>query len=145
MAAHASVDFHRLSAHDLNSPHVLNSPKSLLAPATVNKRCESPVAALFSSMQELLARLAAVAAPVQPAVQGGQPERPGQLAAPGQPAAPRNIDSLDDVIGSIHDPFRGIPPREDWIDLWADSTSFISIRKAGSFEGEARIGAKGDI
>ena len=67
-------------------------------------------------------------APVQPAA-----PRAGQPAAPraGQPAAPSNIDSLDAVAGYIHDPFRskGVPQRQEWIDVWADCTSYISIRK----------------
>ena len=84
----------------------------------------------FSSKQELLARLAAVAAPVQPAVQGGQPEMPGQ------PAAPSNIGSPDVLTGSCLDLFRhnsrctDVPQRQDWIDMWADCTSFVSIRKS---------------
>ena len=140
LLADATTDVHRLSKHVLNSPHALNSPQSHIAPTTVNTNCESPVAAPLSSKQELLARLAAVAAPVQPPVQGGQPERPGQ------PAAPSNIDSPDAVTGSIQDPFRRngrcVPQREDWVELGRQHI-FRSDPQAGYFEGEARIGAQG--
>ena len=64
----------------------------------------------------------AVHSPQQPAALG-QPAAPGQLAA----------DELDLGIGSIQDPFRGnLPQREDWVEVWADSTSTIAFRKQES-------------
>ena len=67
---------------------------------------------------------------------GGQPAAPpgGQLAAPGQPVAPRQpAVNLDLGIGSVHDQFRGnVPQREEWLEVWADSTSTIGFRKQDS-------------
>ena len=44
---------------------------------------------------------------------------------------PKAIDSLDAIAGKIHGPSRGrgVPQRQEWIDVWADCTSYISIRK----------------
>jgi hypothetical protein len=77
-----------------------------------------------------------VAAPVQPAApRAGQPASPraGQpsAAAPRAASGAKGRAALDAVAGYIHDPFRGrgVPQRQEWIDVWADCTSYVSIRK----------------
>ena len=142
LRVHAASDFHRLSAMVNGCP----GPKEI---TTVNKHDRTSLnimAKPFSRKQELLARLAAVAAPVQPAVQGGQPERPGQ------PAAPSNIGSPDFHVGQCVDHFRqfgsrtatdrAVPQRQDWIDMWAECSSFVSIRKSEVIREKRRANGK---
>ena len=82
------------------------------------------------------------AGPPAASSEAGQPAAP---SAPGQPAKPRESGesavakqttlqssacTLDLAIGSIQDPLRGnVPQREDWVEVWAASSSAISFRK----------------
>ena len=144
MAAHAAKDFHRLCAD------VVLSPRFMLAPmATQYLKAQGHAEQKASGGQELTGRLDD-AAPTPASQSSGQPAAPtsaaqssGQPAAPtsaaqssGQPAAPRKetlqsyAGTLDIARGSIQDPFRGnIPQREDWVEVWADSSSAIGFRK----------------
>ena len=114
IAQHAASDFHRLSAG------VFNSPQFMLAPmATQNlKACSGA-----GRDQELIGR-------VDDAVSSGAAQSTEQPAAPSKEALHSCDGTLDLAIGSIQDPFRGnLPQREEWVDVWADSTSVISFRK----------------
>ena len=128
LAAHAASDFHRLCAD------VFNSPRFLLAPlATQNLKAHSDVEQkASSSKQELIGCLDAVAATsaVQSPGQPAAPSEPGQPAAPSQETLRSSVGTLDLAIGSIQDPFRGnLPQREDWVEVWVESTCAIAFRK----------------
>ena len=121
---HAASDFHRTAMGVIaERPTSYMVARHLDAPTTVNANRWSPVVAPCSMTFNLTSRR--VAAPVQPAA-----PRAGQLVAP------KAIDSLDAVAGHIHDPFRGrsVPQRQEWMDVWADSTSYVSIRKHESLK-----------
>ena len=67
---------------------------------------------------------------VDDAVSSGAARSTGQPAAPSNEALQSCGGMLDLAIGSIHDPFRGnLPQREEWVDVWAESTSVIAFRK----------------
>ena len=118
---HAATDFHRLCSNVFESPHYSRP----LAPITVNEYSPQQPAAQYAAAQPSAAQPSAARVPPA-APMAGQRAAPRAAAAP-----PMNIDSIDAVAGHIHDPFRGkgVPQRQEWIDLWADSSSCVSMRK----------------
>ena len=118
MAAHAATDFYRLCAE------VVHSQMFLLAPqATQNLKAHSDAERKASSQQALIGRL-------------DDPAAASDMKSLGQPAAPSEGTSqsyggtLYLATGSIQDPFRrNQPQREDWVDVWAESTSTIAFRR----------------
>ena len=67
---------------------------------------------------------------VDDAVSSGAAHSTGQPAAPSKEALQSCGGTLDLAIGSIQDPFRGnLPQRDEWVDVWAESTSVIVFRK----------------
>ena len=134
-AEHASSDFHRISADVFKSPSYMLK----LAPVAIGGSLASSTRQAMDAQLDAVEKVSfnegqpAALGGGQPAALGGQPAAPpgGQLAAPGQPVAPRQpAVNLDLGIGSVHDPFRGnVPQREEWLEVWADSTSTIGFRK----------------
>ena len=135
LAAHASTDFHRLSAHVARSSGFRLAPLNAHGDGAksreeLNNRLDAVAAA---STVHTFGQLAAPSEPGHPPAPS-VPRQPGAPSEPRQPAAPDQTTTtdcgLDLAIGSIQDPFRGtVPQREDWVEVWADSTSAISLRK----------------
>ena len=127
----ACSDSHRLCADLVNSPRFL-----LGSAAPLRKDCsDAELASRAKGVREAACSNAdssgkPAASSGQPAASSGQP-----AASSGQPAASQQqllgtqVPPVNVVTGSIQDPFRGnVPQEEDFVDVWADSTSILSLR-----------------
>ena len=107
LAAHANTDMHRLAAD------VANSPRFMLGIGA------QPAMSFSEVEQSARVREAACFA-------GTSLQQPAALKM----QALKNTGGMVDVaIGSIQDSFRGnVPRRTDFLDVWADSTTVMSLR-----------------
>ena len=150
--AHAASDFHRLCAAVWKSlrcglqqspralenfkAHTLSAHKAAASTARASEqpaalREAAPAVASSEAGQQaapsVQAQPAAPNAQRQPAAPSAQ-KQPPKSRAPGESA--ESACTLDLAVGSIQDPLRGnVPQRDDWVGVWADSSSVISFRK----------------